>query len=236
MSKLTVPAWLVARGAGRPAAEIEALASRLVSRTLPDGSARLQLERGASAEVVKNGELYTVAVSDDTLDRWRDVLVPKGVQFDNYLKNPVWLVDHDYSVASIVGRGLNGRVDKNRVLVDYAPDPINSSPATDTVLAKLDSGSLRATSVGFIPIKWEKIVDDQNEWTGGFRYLEWELLENSWVAVPANPNALLLSANADLSLRSPVAPGHSDEPSDPRQIDQLTERTVRLMSTVYGRR
>ncbi len=189
MDKTRLPDWVRARCAPD---EVDQMAARFIAREMPDGSIRHQIERDFTCEVVKNGDVYTVAVSDDTLDRYGDVLDAAGVDFVNYQKNPVWLIDHDYRVQSIVGQGINGRIVKNRVLVDYAPDPIGSSPATDMVRAKLSSGSLRATSVGFIPIKWEKILDKKDEWTGGFHYSSWGLLENSWVAVPANPNALRL--------------------------------------------
>lgn len=171
-----------------------ALHGRVMRRHLADGTPVVQCEKTLSLEVAKgDGDLYTVVVSDETKDRYGDVIDVAGWKLDNYGKNPVWLVDHWYTVESIVGRGLNGRVVDKKLVFDFVPDPVNSSPKTDIVLAKLDSGSLRTVSVGFLPLVWEKVRDDKDNWTGEYHFKEQELLENSWVAVPANPNALLVS-------------------------------------------
>jgi hypothetical protein len=55
----------------------------------------------------------------------------------------------------------------------------------DTVLRLLDGGFLRATSVGFRPIRQVR-----NTERGGTDYLQQELLEFSVVPVPANADAL----------------------------------------------
>ena len=50
----------------------------------------------------------------------------------------------------------------------------------------IKGGVLNAVSIGFSPIESEPIKG------GGWRYTKWELLEISVVAVPANPNALVV--------------------------------------------
>jgi HK97 family phage prohead protease len=213
-------------------AELRSL-GRLVTRSHRDGSKIEQMERGLSATVTKaEDDTYEVIASDATEDRYGDIVEPGGWKLDNYLKNPVWLADHTYWVEYLVGRALDTRVEKGRLISRYKPDPINSSPVTDIVLAKLDSGSLRAVSVGFMPLVWEKIRDEHDDWTGSFRFIEQELLENSWVVVPANPNALLLSApepHAALALPPSVTTERADvTPDNAKALDELTNSIAGL--------
>lgn len=228
---------------GWHARELQAFVGRVAERTLPDGSERLAIEKTISLGVEKAADgSYQVIASDDTEDRYGDVVVADGWHLDNYAKNPVWLVDHFYMVERIVGQARDVRVSGNKLLARYVPDPVDSGECTSVCLAKLDAGSLRTVSVGFMPIRWERISDDKGNWTGGFRFLEQDLLEISWVAVPANPNATLLSAppHADLSLPSPGTPGHAHEPpdtADPRGIAELHDSVVSLWATTRrGRR
>jgi hypothetical protein len=64
--------------------------------------------------------------------------------------------------------------------------PAGASQRIDEIRILVESGILRACSVGFRPINSAPIADG-----GGVEYLEQELLECSLVAIGANPNALL---------------------------------------------
>ena len=212
-------------------------AGRLTKRTLSDGRDVLQVEKNLCFEVTKASDgTYQVIASDESIDRYQDIVEAAGWRLENYGRNPLWLVDHDYVVQSIVGVGVDVRVSGGRLVASYKPDPINSSIATDVVLAKLDSLSLRAVSVGFMPIRWERISDEKGNWTGGFRYLEQDLLEISWVAVPANPNATLLGIdpNAVRSTPPPAPAGRVGEPSDrERALRELQLATVGLWAQAH---
>lgn len=131
-----------------------------------------------------------ITASDETVDRYGDVIVADGWRLENYARNPVVLVDHNYRVESIVGVGeprIKGKKLKIRITDDESPE--NEKAAA--VIRLRAQGFLRAVSVGFQPMKWEKILDKDGNWKGSFRYTEQDLLELSWVAVPANPSATL---------------------------------------------
>lgn len=131
-----------------------------------------------------------ITASDETVDRYGDVIVADGWKTDNYTRNPVVLVDHNYRVESIVGVGeprIKGKKLKIRITDDETPE--NEKAAM--VIRLRAQGFLRAVSVGFQPMKWEKILDKDGNWKGSFRFTEQDLLELSWVAVPANPNATM---------------------------------------------
>src|SRR5690348_396998 len=51
---------------------------------------------------------------------------------------------------------------------------------------------MSAVSVGFRPTEEpKKILDEENNWTGGYEFNGQELLELSAVPIPANPNAIM---------------------------------------------
>lgn len=165
--------------------------------------------------------LVTVVASDKTVDRYGDTIDPGGWDTRDYRKNPVVLIDHSYSVRSIVGQSMREWVADDRFMMEHKLDgPANEEASM--VMARLESGSLRATSVGFRPLKWAKRYDDKEEWTGGFDYIKQSLLEDSYVAVPANPNALIAAGFASSS-------SHSEGCQQPTQ-DRLAgiERRLRL--------
>jgi HK97 family phage prohead protease len=190
--------------ARRPACDLAELraAGRLVSRHGPDGNPREQVEwaglvKGYDAET----GTVTVIASDDTADRYADMIVADGWRLDNYARNNVVLIDHSYRVASIVG-AARAWVEKSQLLarISIDSDPLNVN--AQMVARLLKAGLLHAVSVGFLPLRWQRIIDDKDQWTGGYRYLEQDLLEISWIPVPANPNALVIdqvSAAADVT-------------------------------------
>lgn len=196
---------------------------RLVVREMPDGST---VEMVAKSGHLKGVNVETrevvITASDNSVDRYGDVIEAAGWDTQNFERNPVSLVDHDYSVASIVGHISSTWVEGSRFMARVQLDPPEDNPAAADVLKKIKNGSLRAVSVGFRAGEREKIVDkDSGEWTGGFRFKSQELLELSWVAIPANPNATL-------AVEDQAAPSSEDdrEGSSEAAIERLTQRAA----------
>ena len=132
-------------------------------------------------------------ISKEVVDRDGDILRASGVDFTNYMKNPVFLSFHN-SREFPLGKVTRFWVEGNSVKADvYFPtiEELSSNPDQASEKAKLvdfcyhcyKTGMLNAVSVGFIPLEW---VETEN----GFDILKWELLEFSAVAVPANQDAI----------------------------------------------
>lgn len=156
-----------------------------------DGGFREMALRGCTElGVDPETKAVDITASDETVDRYGDVIVAAGWQLENYGRNPVILVDHNYRVSAIVGTG-EPRIKGKKLKIRITHDDDEANENARMVIRLQERGLLRSVSVGFLPFKWELIEDKKGEWTGGFRYLEQELLEVSWVAVPANPNAVL---------------------------------------------
>ncbi len=139
------------------------------------------------AETKASGEDRTLIVKISTAnpDRSNDVVMPKGVIFDNYQKNPVVAFAHNYSGLSI-GKTIDiQKVDDGIVAqVEFVPKGVY--PLADQLYEMYKGGFMNAWSIGFIPKKWSDRPD------GGREFQEWELLEYSAVLVPDNPEALTL--------------------------------------------
>ena len=132
-------------------------------------------------------------ISKEVVDRDGDILRASGVDFTNYMKNPVFLSFHN-SREFPLGKVTRFWVEGNSVKADvYFPtiEELSTNPEQASEKAKLvdfcyncyKTGMLNAVSVGFIPLEW---IETEN----GFDILKWELLEFSAVAVPANQDAI----------------------------------------------
>lgn len=134
-------------------------------------------------------------ISSEVIDRDGDILIAKGCDFENFAKNPLFLGFHDRDDYPL-GIPKNWGVEGNAVYCDvYFPTikELSTNPDEASEKAKLvdytyhcyKTGMLNAVSVGFIPKDMEP-----NNATGGYIFKEWELLEFSAVAVPANQDAI----------------------------------------------
>lgn len=124
-------------------------------------------------------------ISSGAVDRDRDVINQAGWRLDNYLKNPVVLWGHQYGmppIATCKSLGLQG----GDLMADADFFDEKTYPFADTIYRIVKAGGLRASSVGFKPLKY-----NYNAERGGVDIEEAELLEWSVVSVPANPEALV---------------------------------------------
>jgi phage head maturation protease len=199
---------------------------RLVKRhNATSGQSVMQVETDAPViEVRGDADSITVMASDGSEDRCRDIIDPYGWETAAFeTRNPVMLVDHDYRVESICGVWKNPRTVNGQFLLDGFPDPAETNKTADMVRSRLRNGSLRSTSVGFRPLVTEHILDDDGDWAGGVRFKRQELLENSFVAVPAHPGAGVMAFSSP-SADSPEEP-QGDDPGRASAQDVL-ERLV----------
>jgi len=144
-----------------------------------------------SAEVTGPGRLRVVA-SDETIDRYGDIVRVSGWDLRNYRKNPIVLFGH--SSRDPIGTAQMTVEDK-QLIADISLGAPGTTPMIDAVRALVDQKILKAVSVGFRPTKVPNEIKDPktNEWTGGYEFVGQELLENSIVSIPANPSALTLT-------------------------------------------
>lgn len=118
-------------------------------------------------------------------DRVGDVVEASGADLANYLRHPVVMADHSYSIDRIIGRAINLTVDEKGIFA--------RTKYRDTPLARdafnLAAEGLGAWSIDFRPISF-KAMKDEKGFTKGFHFTKWEMLEYSQVAIPMNADAV----------------------------------------------
>lgn len=134
--------------------------------------------------------------SDETPDRYGDVVSVGGWELDEYRTNPTVLFQH--SAWDVVGRTETvapGTIDGRRALlgtIKFAAK--GTSPTVDMVRALVEQDMLRAVSVGFNIVDAQVPDPDLRETLGvgkgGLWVTRSRLLEVSLVSIPANPKAL----------------------------------------------
>lgn len=145
----------------------------------------------SEVKAVDGERAFNVTITTNTADRSGDIVEPKGAKLTNFRKNPVVLMAHNYQGLPIAKAKDLAKTDNGITAKVIFPDEGIYSLA-DTVYNLYKNGFMKAWSIGFIPIKSEDIVDDENSKSmrGGTRFKTWELLEFSGCAVPNNPDTL----------------------------------------------
>lgn len=140
--------------------------------------------------VDKEKRIVHVIASTGVIDRHGESVNPEGWRLDNFMKNPVALIAHDYRSLP-VGKFIKVWVEDGKLqgLVQLA-----DTEAGREVFYLIEGGFLNTVSVGFIVLKYGVSGQDP------FTIMQQELLEISFVAVPANPEALVANSKVKSKL------------------------------------
>ena len=121
---------------------------------------------------------FEVIASSESVDRQGEIVVQEGIDIKNYMQNPVILFGHDYwSLPISKATEIVRQAGKTVVRGVFASAEAN--PLAQQVRKLYEEGILKAVSIGFIPMEYN-----------GNQITKSELLELSFVPVPANPEAL----------------------------------------------
>ncbi|TFH72396.1 hypothetical protein E3V39_12510 [Gammaproteobacteria bacterium LSUCC0112] len=137
---------------------------------------------------------FEVVITTENLDRYNEVIKLDGWELEHYRKNPVVLWGHDHKL--LIGMATSLEVVDGKMIAKgkFAPNALGQE-----VRALYEAGFLKATSVGFI----------EKERQGNL-ITQAELIEFSFVSVPANPYALSLAMEKELNLNELVTKGFMD--------------------------
>ena len=163
------------------------------------------VERDADGKATRR---VRVAISSANIDRDSDTVSLDGWSLDAYERNPVVLWAHSHTEPPIArsveltadppgasaAEGDPDEAHRRLWSVDEFPAP-GLHALADTTFGLIEAGFLHATSVGFRPLTWM-----YNEERHGVDFDEHEMLEHSWVPVPANADAVLGAKAAGIDL------------------------------------
>lgn len=133
----------------------------------------------------------TFVMTDETVDSYGDIVKAKGANLERFEANPICLLNH----RSDLILGTWPTVErKPKALVGKAVlASEGTAPHVDMAFNLLSQDILRGASIGFMPTKVERRLDDDGEPMWSYIIHEWELYECSIVSIPANPAALAKS-------------------------------------------
>jgi HK97 family phage prohead protease len=190
---------------------------------------------GDSAVTLADQRIVKVICSTSEPDRVGDVIVQSGIDLTAYRKNPIVLWGHSADVPIARAIEINVKDGKLQATVQFPPE--GDDEDSDWVYGKIKAGIVNATSVGFIPTDYEPL-DVKQPW-GGFKFLKSELLEFSFVSVPANAGCLIVGRSLLNPVDVPLPPSlarergvlATQEPSDVLVPRTLLEEAFRLAKT-----
>lgn len=101
----------------------------------------------------------------------------------------IGVVLYNHNTSRVLGRVENPRIENGRGVCEVVFD---ADPETDVIRAKIDSGTIKATSVGYRVENWEFVEKGEKSLDGRFTgpceiAKRWTPVEVSIVAVPADP-------------------------------------------------
>jgi HK97 family phage prohead protease len=189
------------------------------------------VHRLAPSAASLDADTVSVVASDESVDRYGDIIRVSGWELDNFRANPVVLFAHDS--RHIVGTA-EMRIKGKRLMSDITLAAPGTSPIVDMVRALVAQKIMRATSVGFRPTKEPNVIrDEHNDRVTGYEYIGQELLELSLVSVPANAAALAVAKAFPVEVQRLVLAHDPEKVSE--FVAQRRARIAALRSGVAGR-
>ena len=140
----------------------------------------IDLEQGRVTAVISTGDIA----------RDGAIIDPAGWRFENYDRNPIVLWMHDATLMPFA-RTIDHIPTDSELIARAQFDPDDAFG--QRLLAKIAGGYISATSVRWLPLKTEvRKIGEGKEARDVLVFTEQELLEWSFVTVPADPKALIL--------------------------------------------
>jgi HK97 family phage prohead protease len=187
-----------------------------------------------AAEKAPGSRSVRFIASDESVDRYGDIIRVAGWDVAAFRTNPVLLFGHKSS-ALPVGKVVDIVVDTKakQLIADAEFMPEGMSDFADEVWRAVDGGFLNASSVGFLPTQspnpiW-KNDDEESGILTGYEFVAQELLELSVVPVPANPQALAVAKALSISAETQARIFESDSRADvARALAEARRRTLTI--------
>lgn len=149
---------------------------------------------------------FEVIISTADQDRQGEIVDINGWDLENYKANPIVLWAHDYHQLP-VGVADEIEIKEGKLTARGRFASADANPFAQQVRKLYDAKIIKTTSVGFIARKMEgNVITDA------------ELLEFSFVPVPANPYALSLRQAKELGIDTAVAKDFNIEIKDEERV------------------
>ena len=161
--------------------------------------------KAVEARVAATPAGFTATITADTLDRDGEVVVPQGMNSQEFERNPILLYNHDTSLP--IGKCVGLRRSGNGIDGDFVfakrPDGYTGDYFPEFVASLVGQGIVKGISIGYAPIQGgirRASLDDRKRYGDAVHtvFSRWKLLEISVAPVPANPDALIAAIRKGL--------------------------------------
>ena len=141
----------------------------------------------------QTGIIDAVVGSTGVVDRMDDIIEQAGWDLKDFKSNPVILWGHNVGeerppIGMALKVWIENKGKKNAKLMFKIKFDLLDDFAAE-IFRKVKDGFINAVSVGFKPVEWTEL--DPDDWFGGLKFTKQQLLELSFVPIPANPQALV---------------------------------------------
>lgn len=148
----------------------------------------------SSSEDLKAKRQIQVIAASGKADRVGDIVKIEGIEYQNYLKNPVILWAHDH-YALPVGKAVGVENNKGKLVMTIQFATAEEYAFADTVYRMVLGGYLNGVSIGARVKEAEWIKDEEGQIVGR-KFTSLELLELSVVPIPADSKALVTAVKS----------------------------------------
>jgi len=203
----------------------------------------------AEVKALQEGEFVVIASTGQT-DRMGDNINPDGWYLTNYKKNPVIQWAHNHSIPA-VAKAIKTWVEDKKLMIK---GKFADTPFAQELRQLVEGGFLNATSVGFYPLvadtkgtiemetkmyrraTEEEIKKSIYDNDLGIKFDKQELLEVSWVNVPALPQALVTARKEGLALMTKelenIEKKEQEEDTETEEIAKMAESIYKVQKSI----
>src|SRR6266403_4919196 len=183
----------------------------------------------SSALTLADQRQVKVICSTGKPDRSGDVVVQPGIALAAYRQNPIVLWNHSADVPIAKSIAIDIKDGQLEATVQFPPE--GEDEDSDWVYGKIKAGIVNATSIGFIPKDYEPL-NPKEPWSG-YKFKTSELLEFSFVSVPANSGCLIVGRSlfngVDVPPLPSIARSNGDaSPVEPAVVEDESQHDVRV--------
>jgi phage head maturation protease len=162
-----------------------------------DGETKQSFGLCKATDINEEERSVIAVISTDSIDRDNEVLVPKGMDAEDFRKNPVVPWSHN-TFQPPIGKALWIKQGRKRIT---AKVKFATTELAEEVWQLFKGGFLNAFSVGFIPKEGRRPTPDDIKANPllaecRFMFTKWMLTEFSPVTVPANAEALAIAVKS----------------------------------------
>ena len=145
-------------------------------------------------EIREDGSGGRIRITTSSTDRDGDVVDSAGAVVENYMKSPTVQWAHNYRDPwAVIGKTTALELGPNYIDAEFELRPSANEADPQNVIRLLwNGGWVNAASIGFRPIEFEELPleEGDDEWSRGYRFTKYEIVEWSLVPIGANQDAL----------------------------------------------